>query len=168
MTSILKVTEIQDPTNGNKAIEIDSSGNITTAGYIKRAKNCAFRVNTPTAASAVANGTLCWVNEDIDTDNCFTPSNGRFIAPVDGIYYFATHILINEANYGVLNFNKNGSIVAEAQAHGSSSNYDSVVGSVVVEMDAGDRFELYWYGGSYGNAHQSSYSTFNGFLISAT
>ena len=29
MTSILKVTEIQDPTNGNTALEIDSSGVVT-------------------------------------------------------------------------------------------------------------------------------------------
>ena len=34
MTSILKVTEIQDPTNGNKAIEIDSSGNIHAPGTV--------------------------------------------------------------------------------------------------------------------------------------
>lgn len=35
MTSILKVTEIQDPTNGNKAIEIDSSGNLSVSENLK-------------------------------------------------------------------------------------------------------------------------------------
>ena len=30
MTSILKVSEIQDPTNGNTALTIDSSGRILT------------------------------------------------------------------------------------------------------------------------------------------
>ena len=32
MTSILKVTEIQDPTNSNTALTIDSSGNVTFSG----------------------------------------------------------------------------------------------------------------------------------------
>ena len=31
MSSILKVSEIQDPTNGNAALSIDSSGNVTAS-----------------------------------------------------------------------------------------------------------------------------------------
>ena len=34
MTSILKVSEIQDPTNSNTAISIDSSGNTFMAGHV--------------------------------------------------------------------------------------------------------------------------------------
>ena len=34
MSSILKVSEIQDPTNGNTALTIDSSGNMSSAGHV--------------------------------------------------------------------------------------------------------------------------------------
>ena len=38
MTSTLKVSEIQDPTNSNTALTIDSSGNITTSGFVNQNK----------------------------------------------------------------------------------------------------------------------------------
>ena len=38
MSSILKVSEVQDPTNGNTALTIDSSGNITTSGFVNQNK----------------------------------------------------------------------------------------------------------------------------------
>lgn len=34
MSSILKVSEIQDPTNGNTALTIDSAGNVASAGAV--------------------------------------------------------------------------------------------------------------------------------------
>ena len=34
MSSILKVSEIQDPTNGNSALSIDSSGNVNSSGMV--------------------------------------------------------------------------------------------------------------------------------------
>ena len=34
MTSILKVSEIQDPTNSNSALSVDSSGNVTFSGNV--------------------------------------------------------------------------------------------------------------------------------------
>tara|TARA_R100000406_G_scaffold40151_1_gene26772 strand:+ start:502 stop:1041 length:540 start_codon:yes stop_codon:yes gene_type:complete len=40
MSSILKVSEIQDPTNGNTALEVDTSGNVTYDGhFISLTKN---------------------------------------------------------------------------------------------------------------------------------
>ena len=38
MTSILKVSEIQDPTNGNTALSIDSSGRIHKSGLVLQVK----------------------------------------------------------------------------------------------------------------------------------
>ena len=34
MSSILKVDQIQDPTNGNTALEVDSSGNIVKVTHV--------------------------------------------------------------------------------------------------------------------------------------
>ena len=42
MTSILKVTEIQDPTNSNSALSVDSSGGVTFGGDVTFSGNATF------------------------------------------------------------------------------------------------------------------------------
>ena len=53
MTSVLKVTEIQDPTNSNSAITVDSSGNIALPNI---GSNALYRSGTWTATDASGNG----------------------------------------------------------------------------------------------------------------
>ena len=87
MTSILKVSEIQDPTNSNTALTIDSSGRVTT-----RARP-AFR--------AYKSGTAAWQSFGstsptlmpfdatfLNVGNCYDTTNYKFVVPIDGIYDF--------------------------------------------------------------------------------
>ena len=53
MTSVLKVTEIQDPTNSNSAITVDSSGNIALPQI---GSNAFYRTGTWTVTDASGNG----------------------------------------------------------------------------------------------------------------
>ena len=53
MTSILKVTEIQDPTNSNSAITVDSSGNIALPNI---SSNALYRTGTWTVTDVSGNG----------------------------------------------------------------------------------------------------------------
>ena len=59
MTSILKVTEIQDPTNSNTAITIDSSGHVEIA---KRSLSANFTSGS-TIIQPTANGIPSWAEE---------------------------------------------------------------------------------------------------------
>ena len=98
MTSILKVTEIQDPTNSNTALSIDSSGNLTAAQKLLYGPNQhMFSVRGRENASAISNLSLSntsdesstvyidtWDVTEVDRGNLF--NNGRLVAPVNGIY----------------------------------------------------------------------------------
>ena len=69
MTSILKVSEIQDPTNSNTALEIDSSGRV---GFSNLILVQAYKTTTQTSA-----GIMIWNNEVIDTANAYDPTTGQ-------------------------------------------------------------------------------------------
>lgn len=89
MTSVLKVTEIQDPTNGNTALTIDSSGRVSRsvvpAWYLTLSA-----VDSRTVAGEAA------IPYAVQTDSGFNPtyiqggasvSNGVVTVPNTGLYY---------------------------------------------------------------------------------
>jgi len=87
MTSILKVSEIQDPTNGNSALTINSSGIVTRpkvpAFYVRKtAKQTDIAVN-----SAV---TVTFDSEIFDQGSNF--ASNTFTAPVSGFYHFSSYL----------------------------------------------------------------------------
>ena len=59
MTSVLKVTEIQDPTNSNSALTIDSSGNVE---IVKSSASASFSSGS-TLIQPTTNGIPSWANE---------------------------------------------------------------------------------------------------------
>jgi hypothetical protein len=83
MTSILKVSEIQDPTNGNSALTVD------TAGRIKAPQTPLFMAICQTPYAMTQTYTeLVYEKEDVDIGGNYNNSNGRFTAPIDGLYEF--------------------------------------------------------------------------------
>lgn len=117
MTSILKVSEIQDPTNGNTAISTDSTGRVTTPnvpGFLCRGNTSAWKrpsasgwytfvsgttVTNATGTTIADRGTI-GMNLTTSGDNYgafntgghFDASTSVFTAPIDARYYF--HIQI--------------------------------------------------------------------------
>lgn len=92
MTSILKVTEIQDPTNSNTALTIDSNGHIIrakrpyvfvaiegTAGWLAHASNDAIKFNTVVEGDS----------------SLFNTTSHKFTCPVDGLYLITYSIHSN-------------------------------------------------------------------------
>ena len=98
MTSILKVTEIQDPTNSNTALTIDSSGDVTPGQKLLYDTNQPMfsvrgRENASTISGLALSNTSdessttyisSWDVTEVDRGNLL--SNGRLVAPVNGIY----------------------------------------------------------------------------------
>ena len=79
--STLKVGTIQDHANSNTAISIDSSGRVTTPA------RPAF--NVWYSGSNIANpNTIVWNNVEVNVGSHYDSSNGRFTAPITGIYFF--------------------------------------------------------------------------------
>ena len=82
MASIIGVENLQH-TNGTTAATIDSSGRI-----LQPAKP-AFHARLTSGSTEGKTGTLVFNSEDFDIGGNYDTSNGRFTAPVSGIYYFA-------------------------------------------------------------------------------
>jgi hypothetical protein len=87
MTSILKVSEIQDPTNSNTALTIDS------AGRVLMPKNPALYVHTWSGTNGTrTNGnsnaaSLTYSTVVTDDGSCWNNTIGEFTCPVAGRYY---------------------------------------------------------------------------------
>ena len=93
MTSILKVSEIQDPTNGNSALTIDSSGRIL------QPSKPAFSVYQSTTLSSqdyTSDTKVPFDTKDFDIGNNVTlNSSAVFTAPINGIYHFSCSVMLN-------------------------------------------------------------------------
>ena len=76
MTSILKVTEIQDPTNSNSALTIDSSGRINTPA------RPLFRVGMTNSTSGSTGGIIIFDTAKNNVGNHYNTNTGIFTCPV--------------------------------------------------------------------------------------
>ena len=87
MASILKVNTIQDATNSNTALSVDSSGRVTTPA---RPSFKAYMSSDQTAPSQSTFTTIQFNAENHDIGGNFNTSNYTFTTPVSGVYYFYT------------------------------------------------------------------------------
>ena len=107
MTSILKVTEIQDPTNSNTALTIGSNG-------LVRPKAVAFQVeatNTDQSYTASAYAKITWETVTLDTGSYWNTTNNRYTPQVAGWYLFGGTVRVqfpSLVNFVAFNIAKNG------------------------------------------------------------
>ena len=171
MTSILKVTEIQDPTNSNKALEIDSTGRILTPA--RPAFSCR-------PSSGIARTSTGWQTVDFDTVDFDIGSNlhadGYYVCPVDGIYHFDYSARFDSIGSGFLII----ALASETSGTPSSSgalflstyvidgdpptDYQSMTTSTTIKLEAGDNVTPYYYTSDTSYTIQS-HSSFSGFLV---
>jgi hypothetical protein len=162
MASILKVNTIQDATNSNTAISVDSSGRVTTPAVP------AFSAGLSTHAPS---------GDYIDNFNTphtnvgshFNASTGTFTAPVTGNYFFASFFMTNNTNatigYHIRVNGSDGSQMAPYQT-ATGASYNQASGNCILSLSAGDEVRLYndnaeLYGGSGTGRH----SNFCGYLV---
>ena len=178
MTSILKVTEIQDPTNSNTAFSIDSSGRVTTPS------KPAFIVSLKTNLSDATSGIVIFDTIVKQNGSGYSTSTGKFTAPVTGFYQLGHSLLLQNVASSDdaihLRYRTNGADNDENtylfnRADGSAANgtvgyqgYLNVVGSVLLHLESGDTADLYWTSsgaiGVHGNA-TGTWSRMYGYLV---
>ena len=102
--STLKVGTIQDHANSNTAISIDSAGRVTQPA------KPAFTVSC-TSGAVLAGGDIVFNLAHINNGNHYNTSNGRFTAPVSGLYFFCWSMLHEtiDGRSGSFYFKVNGS-----------------------------------------------------------
>ena len=166
MTSILKVSEIQDPTNSNTALSIDSSGRI-----LMPARPAFFASLTLTTAfSSISSGvdlTQYLTTIDYNIGNHYSAANG-FVAPIDGIYHFTCGFYYYSASNGELQVFKNGTVWQRLSnsALGANRNPFSAQASFTMQLVVNDAIKMTFASGtnaSMYNGHRNTF--FSGFLV---
>lgn len=178
MTSILKVTEIQDPTNSNTALSIDSTGRITQPA------KPAFIASLKSSLSDATSGVVIFDTVVKQTGSGYSTSTGEFTAPVTGFYQFGHSLLLQNVASSDdsihLRYRTNGNDSDEKvylfnRTDGSTANgtfgtggYLNVTGSVLLHLESGDTADLYWTAngaiGVHGNTN-GTWSRMYGYLV---
>tara|TARA_Y100001972_G_scaffold9180_1_gene9634 strand:+ start:109 stop:597 length:489 start_codon:yes stop_codon:yes gene_type:complete len=121
MASILKVNTIQDATNSNTAISVDSSGRMTTPAV--PAFHC-----TKTSSQTASSDDETVLFQQIDFDNGSNFANNTFTVPIAGIYFFSFKWLsINDTNQHDLNLCVNGTAVSRSRNDKSASSAHATI-----------------------------------------
>ena len=135
-------------TNGTTAQTIDSTGRVLTPA------RPAFRARIAGSGSATGtSGVLVFETEDFDIGGNYDTSNGRFTAPIAGIYWFAFNIITATNSSGgtptsgdsvAVRFIKNGSDIEGTLGYSMiNANYQLVLNSVhIFQLSASDYVQV--------------------------
>ena len=170
MASILKVNTIQDATNSNTALSIDSSGRITEPN------RPAFQasVNSAAWASISTNAIVPFddvsSNNNFDVGGDFNTSSNRFVVPVTGKYLFFVLIYsFNSDSTNTFRLFVNGSTVKSAgngdydfQGGQAGSVDETISGTAILDLTASDYVAVH---ASTSSDYYGTYSHFGGHLI---
>jgi hypothetical protein len=179
MASILKVNTIQDATNSNTAMTIDSSGRVITPARpeFRAYNNSAGAWTTVTHAQ---HQIVAYNAEKYDIGSNYDTSTYRFTCPLDGVYFFSARVYMH-ADGGNQRLTIATGTTNPATAEGTflaqaykSDNVSARSGTLYVqasaELTATTQVGVYiWHGSDTNNSYYSEnntlYSHFEGHLI---
>lgn len=167
------ITGISNSANAT-AITIDSSERILTPA---RPAFSAYRTKASGGADNGTTGTIVFNNEDHDIGSCFNTSDGKFTAPIAGIYRFdvlgfyclnAAGAACTPASYFSYLY-KNDNIVAIHYAYFAGSGdtqYPPANINLTLQLAANDVIHYGTHGSTYYYADQTrGYANFSGYLV---
>ncbi|MDD5092650.1 MAG: hypothetical protein PHQ23_17260 [Candidatus Wallbacteria bacterium] len=152
----------------NPGTSLEVAGSIKASGYVILPSVPAFRAckidNTQITFLA---GYHVYPDEEFDNGNNYNPADGRFTAPVNGIYFFKIHFFLHtgyaNTSNNYISLCRNGTVVRTANfgANGYDGGFEL---SAVMKLDAGDYVSSYSGNNivTWGNV----YNSFEGFLVS--
>ena len=162
-----------DTSNGmTKKLQINSSGDLL---YTSNNRNYAFWYKSPTNSSsnaASSNEEILTFGTAILANSAYDTSNGRYTAPIDGLYFIRFNGLLdnNASNQGhratiYVNGSQYGDRIAYQQTNSTISGiYHQMSGTGLVYMSANDYAQIHCTAG----IHVSNETQFLGYLIRAT
>jgi hypothetical protein len=135
----IEASQIAFETNGSEKMRIDPSGYVTTP------QQPAFMV-TNVSTSTLANNDYPLFNQTIfNRGSIYNASNGRFTAPVAGLYAIGIHIRVhsdtNSISYHRISLLKNNSYLNHSRGRlngRTSGDYSYIANYIIVELAVND------------------------------
>ena len=162
--SKLYVNEVHSKTGSTKALEIDSSGVITTPA---RPAFKAFKSAGAWQSFGSTNRTLMPFDDtSINVGSCYDTSNYKFVAPVSGLYYFHFQWYTDDTSSEAFIF-KNSKVNPEAYGRNETQS-SNIQLSTLLELTANDEITVYGEVGTTNSDDwyaREDYSFFEGYLI---
>jgi hypothetical protein len=102
--------------------------------------------------------------------NCYNTADGRFTAPITGIYHFKWHQLLPNAGSGRHDaaFYKNGALFSGTRFilnKEAASTFRTIRVEAHINLAANDFVEVYYLSGAAALWADANYGTFSGYLI---
>jgi len=171
--SKLFVDEIASKTGTADALTIDSSGRILTPA---RPSFSAYRT---AGSGSGTTGVIVFNNEDHDIGGCYNTSDGKFTAPIAGIYHFdvlgfycvdSSGGACTPASYFSYIYKNNTNLASVVAIHydyfNTGSTYPAVNMSITLQLAASDTIYFGTNSSTYLYADsQRGYATFSGYLV---
>ena len=163
MASILKVNTIQDATNSNTAMTIDSSGRVTR-NVIPSFR--AFRSGSGNITySAGANISADFDSTTFNVGNCFSTSTGKFTAPVTGLYYFMAHLYNSSSGDKRVYIMFEGTHTTNMLGQSHTSSPNTFQNSGIINLTANDTCYVTCAYNDTIIFHHQTHAIFSGYLI---
>lgn len=172
MTSILKVSTLQDPTNSNTAMSIDDSGRVTMP--VVPAWRVSLNANANQSVSSA--GQTQVQLDQTSTENCFlnggvTLNNYKVVVPITGIYAVHSYIRVDSLGTGYVQLGIQVNDVTTGISDSYSiegsppGNYVTINASDVFSVNANDTFTLTVYTSNDNSYTINRNTVFSGHLV---
>ena len=165
--STLKVGTIQDPTNSNTAMTIDSSGNVDMPNVLT-SRAVAFSVyhNSAGAISATSSYVkMPYDTANFDSHSAFDFTNDQYVVPVAGVYVFEMSVLQLASMSSNISFHLNGTAKDPVYRAITGSTEQNVTGSIILNCNVNDTIDVRIRTTSGGGSYYRIHGGFHGHLI---
>lgn len=134
MTSILRVSSIQDPQNSNTALQIDTSGRVTTPA------RPFIQLFSDAATTYAANATI--TDFRVNDSRGITFSNGVMTVPVGGLYKIGLSLIGGTSQGIFLNINGTGIYRIGYAGMGTGESWSAISGDGIFNLNANDEVKF--------------------------
>ena len=171
MSSVLKVSEIQDPTNGNSALTVDAAGRVLTPArpVFMAPGNASGYTNVSVSNTIIPNWNTSDSTISIVQGGMSFSSSGVTV-PVAGIYEVFGSVIFKAENaeYGLLMIYRNNDRITLSQKYNQTTGgtvEDATITKGFVNCAAGDVLSLREQGSGAQWYNNGAYGTFSVQLI---